>query len=317
MFSSLDSKILIFFGFTEKDIIQILDRPELQILYSLMITPRKRFEKRMVLNLPDDILLRIYDHLISNSEVPITQNILDESITSSKKNSSKFSRIKLLKTMFGFLNPKGSNDIISPIITITENSELLGDAILASLVNDIVLNLPNVDTTKYYIPCIQTLKRFLNSNVALHHILKSVDIDITQFVPDIEKEKIRLGKRIKPKSPKEKITKSCIDYKYTANLFEQMIAFLYINKGYEYTYQVFNLILADIGFDPRDFFYFCMYNFQIPYPKIILEPGCSCKNVKTKKSICDNPGLYEPKNFVNLKCPEKCSYLNSKFYSEY
>lgn len=313
MVSSLDSHLLRFFGFSEKDIIQILDKPELQILYSLMIVPRKRFQKSMVTNLSSDILLEIYKHLLINSEVKITQNILDENIDGTNKR--KNSKIKLLKKMFNYFNTKTTNDIITPVLYIIENSELLGDAILSSLVNDIVSNIPKIKTTKYYLPCIQTLKRFLNSNVALHHILKSIDIDVSRLIPSLEKEKIRLAKRDKPiKTRIEKITRSCIDFKYTANLFEQMFAYLYLNKGYDYTFQVFNLILQDIRFDPEDFVYFCMHHFETPYPKIELQPGCSCQDIKTKKSICDNPGLFEPSNFFNLKCPEKCSPKKSKIY---
>jgi hypothetical protein len=311
MVSSLDSRLLRFFGFTEKDIKQIFDRPDLQILYSLMKVPRKRFQRSMVTNLSPNLLLEIYQHLLINSEVPITQNILDENISSNKGKNSK---IKLLKNMFTYFSRNSTNDIVKPVLYIIENSEMLGDAILSSLVNDIVSNIPKIETTKYYVPCIQTLKRFLNSNVALHHILKTAEIDVSRLIPSLVKEKIRLSKRDKPTQGRiEKITTSCIDFKYTANLFEQMIAYLYLNKGYDYTFQVFNLILHDIGIDPEDFVYFCMDHFETPYPKIKLQPGCSCQDVKTKKSICDNPGLFEPNHFLNLECPEKCSPKKQNF----
>lgn len=194
-------------------------------------------------------------------------------------------------------------DISIILIPIFENSELLGDVILNQIVEDISQEL-YIKTQK----CSAVLKNFLNSNVFLNHILKKIDFDITKIIPDMEKEKMRLAKRERKNSGREeKITKSCIDFKYNANLFEQLIAFVYIQKGYKYTASLFRDILSFINFSPKSFIKHCEKNTGIPYNKINLQPGCSCIDSKTQTSICDNPGPYDPLTFYNMPCPKKCS----------
>lgn len=195
-------------------------------------------------------------------------------------------------------------DISIILIPIFENSELLGDVILNQIVEDISQEL-YIKTQK----CSAALKNFLNSNVFLNHILKKIDFDITKIIPNMEREKIRLSKRDAYQSPgrEEKITKSCIDFKYNANLFEQLIAFVYTQKGYKYTASLFRDILSFINFSPKSFIKHCEKNTGIPYDKIKLQPGCSCIDSKTQTSICDNPGPYDPLTFYNMPCPKKCS----------
>jgi hypothetical protein len=199
--------------------------------------------------------------------------------------------------------------IISTILPIFEHSELLGDAILAKIVNDKIRSIkidPKLKTT-YFTKCINALLRFLNSNIFLYHIFNQIEFRIANLIPSVKKGKVRLAKRKLSHPIYETITSSCVDFKYTSNLFEQLIAYLFVTKGYKFTYQVFDEMLKTIQFDPEDFLNHCMHNYGTPYSKIQLKPGCSCVEKKTKLSKCDNPGLFEPENFLNASCPTKCT----------
>lgn len=205
-------------------------------------------------------------------------------------------------------------DILILLLPIFEHSELLGDIILNEIVEDLTpkslskKNHPSAQMLQSEKECFFILKNFLKSNVFLNHVLKQIDFDITKIIPDMEKEKIRLAKRDTDQSRgiKEKITKSCIDFKYNANLFEQLIAFVYIQKGYFYTASLFKDMLSFINFSPKSFIKHCEEN-KFPYDKIKLQPGCSCVDSETQTSICDNPGIYDPLHFYNESCPKKCS----------
>lgn len=374
MVSSIDFEVLQFFGFTNDDLKEITSNAGLQTFYELMVVPRKKFEKTMVLNIDDKRLYSIYKHLQKNIEIPRLTKILQKETSSGKKyikdkkqqrlqqdksakislllqsiiglekdiekdylenlekinayvksNSTKKLKGKTYKKEFLSLytnvdleKKKMLNQIMILILPILENSELLGDAILAEIVEDIIdrIKMSSMTKNKYFTKCLDALKRFLNSNVLLHHIFKYIDFDISKFNPNIKLSEIRLAKRKSLGAGRmERITNSCIDFKYTSNLFEQMIAFSYLMKGYDETVQLFKEMLDLIGFDPKDFVKYCSENFETPYPKIQLQPGCSCVDQKTKKSLCDNPGFFEPNNFLNLDCPTKCT-LGKEFNIE-
>lgn len=198
------------------------------------------------------------------------------------------------------------NQIVNILLPIFEHSELLGDAVLAKMVEQKLKSIKIKNKTNYYNKCSDALKRFLNSNVFLYHILGEIDFRIVDLIPDVKKGQLRLAKRKIPGVKNEILNSSCIDFKYTSNLFEQLIGYLFIMKGYTYTYKVFEQMLEFIEFDPEDFLKYCMTNYGTPYPKIKLKPGCSCVDRQSKVSKCDNPGLFEPQNFLNLDCPTKC-----------
>jgi hypothetical protein len=194
-------------------------------------------------------------------------------------------------------------DCIDKIKELVKNTELLGDLVIHHMVESIMYPMEK----KYnHTKCKTKLRSFLNSNTFMYHMIKSLtDLDLGKFFPKDFIFKIRLSKRINSKRDKEIFNLGCIDYKYYANLVEQIIGYLFIRKGYKYVSDIFDDILWMCGLNVSDFMDNCTTTKSKPYNRIVLHPGCSCKN-KKGKSICDNPKIFEPQYFKNSPCPEKC-----------
>jgi hypothetical protein len=314
MVSKLDHKILYaIYKILQKNVdtkilLQILDSQIKQISY---VKTKKNDKTGKSLKM--DKINRIKSIIRSASELNkdidtyyLNQVEEIEEMVQSKSKGSEYKKTLLQKyDQVNREKNKMLQQIIINSIPLFEHSELLGDVILAHLVDQVLKNMKISVKTKDYDRCLQNLKRFLNSNVFLNHILKEMGFIISKLIPDIKTGAIRLAKRKNTEGRMERITSSCIDFKYNSNLFEQLIAYLFLMKGYDYTLNVFEQMLEIIRFDPKDYVVYCM-NHSDPYPGIQLKQGCSCVDAKTNTAKCDNPGPFEPENFTNLDCPRRC-----------
>lgn len=198
------------------------------------------------------------------------------------------------------------------LLDIIRNTELLGDIILYYIVNAIItrtaLSFPSLNNERFKF-CQDKLKNFLNSNVFLYNIIKKLtSLNISDFLPEDFKYEIRLAKRANVDTNRIKqeiLSPNCIDFKYYANLIEQTIGYTYITKGYKKTEEIFLSVLQKTGFVPEDFIKNCLELGSKPYNGLILQTGCSCKD-QENKSLCDNPGYFDPKYFKNNSCPLNC-----------
>ena len=227
--------------------------------------------------------------------------------------------IETMREKFLELKDKSTDE---QIIDTLRGSELMGDLVLYLMVDEVVKQIEKrfVPKNKIYKrgECINVMINFLNSNVFLYNVLKKLtDLDLSKFFPKDFTYK-RIGKRVD--NSRDEITEiDCIDYKYYANLFEQLIAYKFIKNGFKKTFELFLLILEKSGFVAKDFFDSCINN--KPYGGLLLKPGCSCKkrNSTTKKGerLCDNPEYYEPKYLINTPCPiDKCSPDDIEFITK-
>lgn len=343
MVNVYDLELLQFFGFEDSELEQLMNDKDRQLFYSLMIVPRIVFVKSMIAKLPEESIYKLYKIIKENAEPKNALNMLDDSMTGKLQSLQKSflglglditdeyeKQVQKVKTLekkskksdkedetLLKMKRKMMEDMKNILMPIFQNSELLGDAILGSMVDDIIKQIHSNISTKnqFFGECLSTLRNFLNSNVFLHHILKSIGFNITKVIPNLMNQQVRLAKRQdkKPEKGAEGIDNSCIDFKYTSNIFEQLVAYVYLNKGYQKTFEIFQSMLQWVEFEPQDFVEHCMKNNKVPYGKITLQPRCSCEFRTTGKSYCDNPGVYDPKKFVNAECPKKCSTPSHDF----
>jgi hypothetical protein len=201
----------------------------------------------------------------------------------------------------------------SIISNIVKKTELLGDVILYLIVDELIKSLGEIE----YQQCKNKLKNFLNSNLFLYNVIKKLaPFNLADIFPD--RFETRLAKRSgSERSYQENLIREskCIDFKYYSNLFEQIIGYLFIISGYKQTKKIFENVIKNAGFIPKDFIKNCIEN-KKPYDGMILQPGCSCKDEKGKR-VCDNPGYYDTRTFKNGKCPSECSedieiFINSE-----
>jgi hypothetical protein len=191
----------------------------------------------------------------------------------------------------------------SAIITrIVQKTELLGDVILYLIVDEIIQPLRD---NEYQ--CKKKLKNFLNSNIFLYNIInKLAPFNLADIFPINDFERRLANRSGSQRSIQENLIREskCIDFKYYANLFEQIIGYLFIKYGYNKTLNIFENVIKNAGFIPKGFLKDCIEN-RRPYEGMILQPGCSCKGENGKR-VCDNPGVYDPITFKNAKCPSEC-----------
>jgi hypothetical protein len=305
--TKIDKNLLLFFGFDESEIKDIKEIDHLDYLYRLMVEPRKRFNATYLTKAQPSVINSIYQ-LLSKT---LDTKKLYEAVKSADPQKGKDLLKSILDSTSLFGNGKfDTKRQVQALLPVIKNSELVGDLILASIVNDLKKDISKSEKMKGanytdYSSCISKLSTLLNTNLFLFHILKSINFKIYNFFPDEHKKaEIRIAKRQEIKR-NEQFDIQCIDYKYTSNLFEQMIAFTFIVKGYDYIKNIFYQMLDFINFDPIDFMSECL-NQNLPYKKLKLQPGCSCIDRNTKKGVCDNPGPFLPKIFYNKECPSKC-----------
>jgi len=199
---------------------------------------------------------------------------------------------------------------IQILIQLIKNTELLGDLVIHDVVESIVHHIKDKYNDKI---CEDKLRSFLNSNVGLYNIIKTItNLDIREFFPIDFDYRIRLAKRAETKRF-EIFNTDCIDYKYYANLFEQIMGYLFIKKGLDFSVERFLKILAISGFNVEDFMKNCISPKSRPYDGLVLKPGCSCKNDWGDR-ICDNPKKYDPKYFKNNPCPLECHPNDLQFF---
>ena len=192
------------------------------------------------------------------------------------------------------------------------NSELIGDVILLEATQKLIAGYRNMKPEykdKKYDLCFQKLEILFNTNFFSKEIMDKLKFKIQDFLPLVKKLPIRTLKR-KNQSRKEMIDDDCIDYKYTANLYEQLIfLFSFIFTPSRIT-SIFEYHLKLINFDIYKYIDQCYNNEK--YLDIKFKTGCSCLDSKTNTKICDNPPPFTKTqsriyNMETLPCPSECS----------
>lgn len=204
----------------------------------------------------------------------------------------------------------GKSSDIKKIDETIRNTELLGDLVIHTIVEAIITSIEDkYKNTK----CENKLKSFLNSNVLMYNIIKGLtNLDISTFFPVDFQYRLRLANRAQTKR-NEIFNLGCIDYKYYANLVEQIFGYIFITQGFKRTVDIFDRVLRWSGFIVDDFLKNCMEPKSKPYNGMILRPGCSCKDTKGER-VCDNPKPFEPKYFKNFPCPLECPPTDVEFF---
>lgn len=269
-------------------------------LFKVFLNSKFSNDKKFITSQKEEII-----QLLSNKSFLNEFNTyIDKYITDSKE--QKRNNLKRLKEE---MNKISTDSTEAELLSIVKNTELIGDMILNYIVDDILIQIKNNKNEQ----CLRVLNHFLKSNVLLYNIVKkSSNLNIADFFPSVFKYEIRLSKR-KDINRDEKLDTNCIDFKYYANLVEQIIGFLFITKGYTKTSQIFQKVLNESGFNPKDFIKNCNTPYSKPYDGLVLRPGCSCED-KNRKKICDNPEVYEPRYIKNLNCSIECQDIDVPFF---
>jgi hypothetical protein len=189
------------------------------------------------------------------------------------------------------------------------NSELIGDVILTeviiNLIDRIRQNKKEYQDSKYD-ACFKKLETLLQTNFFFKEIMDKINFKVDYF--PVQKLPIRSQKR-KNQKRREIYDPSCTDYKYTANLYEQLIFLFSLILGKKTIDQIYSRHLQVIKFDINKYINQCVKN-EI-YTDIKIKPGCSCLDKFTKTRVCDNPPAFNLEkikmfNMESLPCPKEC-----------
>jgi hypothetical protein len=195
------------------------------------------------------------------------------------------------------------------------NSELIGDVILTEVIMELIKKIRKSEKEyqdSKYDACFNKLENLLQTNFFFKEIMDKIDFKVEDYLDyfPVQKLPIRSLKRTNQKRREIEIYDSgCTDYKYTANLYEQLIFLFSLILGKDQIDQIFVRHLQLIKFDIYKYIDQCAKNEL--YTDIKFKTGCSCLDKFTNTRVCDNPPAFHTEkkklfNMETLPCPKEC-----------